>query len=140
MPTSYVYVFVIDSAGNGTLVFPRAKDNGVVNHLPAPQMVDGRLAVPTEIPTSNLLIAAPFGVDSYMLLNTASALGNPEVLNFSGPGASRGTRGTSDDPLERLLGGLGEGSRGVRIPTPTDWSIQRTFIRSVPKVTAPERR
>jgi len=92
--------------------------------------LDGRLTLPAEIPISpTLTIGDPFGVDSYMLLTTATALGNPDVLTFDGPG---GTRGAADGPLERLLGGLGE-SRGIRIPTPADWSIQRTFIRSIPK-------
>lgn len=130
VPKSFVYVFVIDSRGSGQLVFPAREDNGVVNHLPDTQMVDGRLTLPAEIPISpTLTIGDPFGVDSYMLLTTATALGNPDVLTFDGPG---GTRGAADGPLERLLGGLGE-SRGIRIPTPADWSIQRTFIRSIPK-------
>ncbi len=130
VPKSFVYVFVIDSSGSGALVFPRLEDNGVVNHLPAAQMGEGKLTLPREIPISTTLtIGAPFGVDSYMLLTTATALGNPDVLNFSGPGGSRGAGGGA---LETLLGGLGE-SRGVRIPTPSDWSIQRTFIHSVPK-------
>ncbi len=124
IPRSFVYVFVIDSDGSGQLVFPSREDNGVVNHLPG-------LTLPAEFPISTkLTIDAPFGVDSYMLLTTATALGNPEILNFSGPG---GTRGAGGGPLERLLGGVGEGSRGVKIPTPSDWSIQRTFIRSIPK-------
>ena len=130
VPKSFVYVFVIDSSGSGVLVFPRLEDNGVVNHLPAAQMGESKLTLPREIPISTTVtIGAPFGVDSYMLLTTATALGNPDVLNFSGPGGARGAGGGA---LETLLGGLGE-SRGVRIPTPSDWSVQRTFVHSVPK-------
>jgi hypothetical protein len=135
MPVSFVYVFVIDSEGRGQLIFPKLRDNGVVNRLPAAMGAEGMVSLPAEIPVSDLLtIDAPFGVDSYLLLTTAGALGNPDVLNFEGPGASRGARGLGDnDALSHLLGGLGEGSRGVRIPAPTDWSIQRTFIRSIAK-------
>ena len=131
VPTSFVYVFVIDSSGSGVLVFPTLADNGVVNHLPAAQMGESKLTLSEgDSISTKLTIGPPFGVDSYMLLTTATALGNPDVLNFSGPG---GTRGAGNGALEGLLGGLGEGSRGVRIPTPSDWSIQRVFIHSVPK-------
>jgi hypothetical protein len=130
VPKSFVYVFVIDSSGTGVLVFPARENNGVVNHLPAAQIADGRLPAEIPIPTQ-LKIGDPFGVDSYMLLTTATALGNPDVLNFEGPGGTRG--GAGDGPLERLLGGLGSRSRGIRIPAPADWSIERTFIRSIPK-------
>ena len=133
-PTSFVYVFVIDSSGSGRCwCFRRAgRQTGAANHLPAaPDRPRQAHAPRAEIPISTkLTIGPPFGVDSYMLLTTATALGNPDVLNFSGPG---GTRGAGNGALEGLLGGLGEGSRGVRIPTPSDWSIQRVFIHSVPK-------
>ena len=130
VPKSFVYVFVIDNDGSGTLIFPRPEDNGVLNHLPAGQMGAATLTLPPEIPISQTLtITEPFGVDSYMLLTTATALSDPKVLTFDGPG---GSRGVGNGGLEDLLGGLGE-SRGVRIPTPSDWSIQRSFIRSVAK-------
>ncbi len=129
VPRSFVYVFVIDSTGTGQLVFPRIEDNGLTNHLPQGQLGAAQLVLPEEIPVGpKFAIGSPFGVDSYMILTTATALGDPKVLNFEGPGGARG----AGDPLDQLLGGLGE-SRGIRIPTPSDWSVQRTFIHSVPK-------
>ncbi|HWC96596.1 MAG TPA: caspase family protein [Candidatus Sulfopaludibacter sp.] len=129
LPASFVYMFVIDSQGRGQLVFPRLADNGVTNRLPIALATDGKISLKDEIPIyRGLEVDAPYGVDSYTLLTTAAALANPDVLNFDGVGASRGLGG---DALSQLLDGVG--SRGIHMPAPTDWSIERTFIHSVAK-------
>jgi hypothetical protein len=134
VPASFVYMFVIDSGGQGTLVFPRPADNGLTNRLPIGVSAGGPVSLPEEIKIfSGLEVGPPFGVDSYTLLTTATALANPDVLNFEGVGATRAAgRGPGDD-LSNLLDSVGAGSRGILKPAPTDWAIERTFIRSIQK-------
>ncbi|HUR79317.1 MAG TPA: hypothetical protein VM733_01030, partial [Thermoanaerobaculia bacterium] len=67
----YVYAFVIDSSGAGTLLFPR--DGSVENDVSgaAPELVQFE-------------VAPPYGVDTYILLITDEPLPNPWVLTWEG--------------------------------------------------------
>ncbi|HXW68706.1 MAG TPA: hypothetical protein VEJ88_03780, partial [Dissulfurispiraceae bacterium] len=77
------------------------------------------------------------GVETYILLASEETIPDPEVLEFEGvktrgtrsPGASRG----DDTPLAKLLHGIGSATRGQKPPAPTNWSIQRVTVKSMPK-------
>jgi hypothetical protein len=66
----YVYVFVIDSHGTGTLLFPR--DGSVENRLTAARELVG------------FEVGPPYGMDTYVLLTTEEPLPNPWVLSWEG--------------------------------------------------------
>ena len=124
----YVYVFTIDSSGRSQLLFPPPNSGNVENHLPA--AVDEQGRAPQQIslgPAQLFKIAPPFGIDTYVMLTSAIALADATVLE----GGAVQTRGAVD-PLTRLLGQASAGKRGSGITTPTDWSIERLSVRSVP--------
>ncbi|MBI2566849.1 MAG: caspase family protein [Candidatus Schekmanbacteria bacterium] len=127
----WVYVFVIDSFGGATLLFPPAGRGNVENYLP--YAVDG--PPPQDIPLGPPVafqIGPPFGLDTYLLLSSEEALPNPDVLAFAGirtRGAAAGAEGT---PLQRLLFDVGGATRGVHPAVPLSWSLERISLRSVP--------
>jgi len=130
VPRQRVYVFVIDSDGTGTSLFPGAQGN-VENVFPPDQTPP-----PAEIPLSSrdydLEIADPLGTDVYFMIVSADVI-DPMVLSFEGVrGGPEGKRGGS---LSRLLFGIGSGrSRGSdQPPAPSQWSIEKRVIRSVAK-------
>ena len=67
----FVYAFVIDSDGAGTLLFPR--DGSVENDVKS-----------DEPELAKFLVAPPYGVDTYILLITDEPLPNPWVLTWEG--------------------------------------------------------
>ena len=124
----FVYVFAVDSDGRSQLLFPASTAGGVENRLPA----RGPGELPKEIKLQSFKVTEPFGVDTFLMLTSATALADPSVLEgeaVRGRAASRGV----DDPLTRLLAQTGSGTRGIMTPTPTDWSFERLSIQSVPK-------
>lgn len=129
----YVYVFALDGAGRTTLLFPSLSGGTVENRLP-PGLAQGA-SLPKQIalgPAALFGIGPPFGTDTYVMVTSETALPDPSVLEGDAV-ASRGLERTSPDPLSRLLGAASIGQRGLRVTTPTDWSIERLIIRSVPK-------
>ncbi len=125
----YVYVFVIDSYGKGTLLFPLTELLNSENYFPVQKN-----SLPSEINLGNgglFDITPPFGVDTYILLTTAEPVSNPEVLSFSGVrgGEVKGQL----SPLEKLLAGVGLRKRGDPPVTHTNWSIERLSIQSKSK-------
>jgi hypothetical protein len=127
----YVYVFVLDSYGSGTLLFPRASAGNVENRVP--YEVSGNVGFPQEIPLGPkrlFEVGPPFGVDTYVMLSTVQPIPDPSVLQFSGV-RTRGNSSPSASPLGRLLEGIGSPTRGVTAEAPVDWSIQRLSLRSV---------
>lgn len=121
----YVYVFVIDSYGRSTLLFPRGTgsvENRLPLSLPAPR--DIRLGQ-----ASAFEVAAPYGVDTYFLLTTDEALPNPWILEWDGV---RTRAPESPTPLEQLLLLTGATSRAGLLATPTTWSLERFVYESVP--------
>ncbi len=67
----FVYAFVIDSAGAGTLLFPR--DGSVENDVTG-----------AEPELAKFAVGPPYGVDTYVLLITDEPLPNPWVLTWEG--------------------------------------------------------
>jgi hypothetical protein len=122
----YVYVFVIDSAGTSTLLFPRSTGS-VESRFPLPP---GQ-AAPPEIPlgiTGTFDISPPYGVDTYFLLTTDEPLPNRWILEWNGVRSGAGPQSA----LEELLMLTATGSRSPRRATPSSWSIERFFFESVP--------
>jgi hypothetical protein len=115
----HVYVFAIDSYGQSALLFPVS--GSVENHLP--------LANDAVIPLqAKLEVAPPYGVDTYILLATDEPLSNPWILQWEGVRAPAVVPTTA---LEHLIALTGSAARGVRVVTPTTWSIERIVIESV---------
>jgi hypothetical protein len=132
----YVYAFVIDSNGRGTLLFPSSESGSVENLLPiTPTPAQPLRERQEEIPlggTRPFVVAEPYGIDTYFLLSTGEPLPNLADLDWSGV---RGPRGpTKKSPLEELLSQTLAGRRGADEPlrTPPDWSIDKVVFESVP--------
>ena len=78
-------------------------------------------------------VGEPYGIDTYILLTTEQPILNPEIFEFDGArskGSARG--GRSGDPLTQLLSDVGAGTRGPIRPVPSEWSLERLTLRSVP--------
>ncbi len=133
----WVYIFVIDHFGNGSLLFPAPQHGNEGNHLPYAQVgdqpkFDALIPVSGEKTEFDFNITTPFGVDSYFLLTSREPLDNPDVLQFEGVRTRGGSRGAGS-PLMSLLSDMSEGSRGAsRAQLPGTWSIERVSFRSVP--------
>jgi hypothetical protein len=130
VPTRRVYVFVLDSFGKATLVFPHGN---LDNEFPSP---DAAGTPPETIMLTNadqdLTIAEPYGVDHYFLLSSANPIDNPQaVLNFEGA-RTRGGDPQGSDPLARLLHNTATGTRGEVARIPVNWSIERLSLVSLP--------
>jgi len=125
----FVYVFAIDSAGSSTLLFPAGAAGAVENRLPLAVSDNGEL--PKEIRLAGFTVAAPFGVDTFMLLTSATQLADPTVLEGEAVRRVESTRGSSD-PLTQLLAQQRSTRRGAATMTPPTWSLERLSIVSVP--------
>lgn len=126
----FVYVFAIDSHGRSTLLFPASGAGAVENRLPVAVNEDGSL--PKEIPLRSFTVAPPFGVDTFMMLTSATQLPNPSVLEGDPVRTRSAGPPAADDPLSRLLRRTSTATRGVDAPVPADWSFERLTIQSVP--------
>jgi len=116
-----VYVFVVDSFGEGTLVFGTSVDNEF------PRKDSRKLPDEIDLNTS-VDITTPWGIDNYFLLTSVQPIDNPEaVFNFKGVR----TRGVGPGgPLEKLIESHAAGTRGALSGVPTNWSIERQAFRS----------
>ena len=123
----FVYVFVIDSKGQSQLLFPESYAGGVENRLP--RSLVG--ALPREIRIRNFTVDQPYGVDTFLMLTSATPLADPSVLEGEAVRRSGLTSGTQD-PLTRLLAQTGSTTRRVQTSTPTEWSLDRLIVQSVP--------
>jgi hypothetical protein len=127
----YVYIVAFDSSGKSVLLFPSANAGAGENYLP-PKGDTGRPpAEAMRVGRDRYIIGAPFGVDTYVMLATASALADPTVLEGEAV-RRRGVGAGSGDALTRLLSQTGSATRGLHPATPTDWTIERLTIESVP--------
>jgi hypothetical protein len=117
-----VYVFVVDSYGKGTLVFPAGN---LDNEFPRKDIDK----LPDEIDlNAQVDITSPWGTDNYFLMTSVQPIDNPEAV-FSFEGAR--TRGLgSGGPLEKLIQSHELGTRGALSGVPTNWSIERISFRS----------
>lgn len=123
VPSRYFYVFILDSFGKSTLLYPRGGSN-IRNHLPIVERESS--FAPEELELMEFAIGKPYGVDSYFLLTSLEAI-DPMVLDFQGV-RREVTRGQMSG-LGSLLYSIGSRSRGVR-SVPSDWSIKRMTILS----------
>jgi len=124
----YVYIFVIDSYGQSTLLFPSG--GSVENHFPLPAAAGQAPYPPSEIPlggASNFEVTPPYGVDTYYLLATDEPLPNPWILEWNGVRAAPQTF----TPFEELLIVTTSGRRPAALVTPNNWSLQRIVYESV---------
>ncbi|MBI4640712.1 MAG: polysaccharide deacetylase family protein, partial [Candidatus Tectomicrobia bacterium] len=123
----YVYVFSIDSKGHSKLLFPSIFQGNVENRVPY-----SIAQLPAEIilgSKESFEIAPPLGIDTYILLTSEEPIPNPQVLEFEG--VRRGNLPQGDgSPLQRLLEQIGWESRGQKLRTPLNWSIQRLSFES----------
>jgi caspase domain-containing protein len=122
-----VYVFGIDTDGNGVLLFPVSN---VLNRVPYAPTENG--SWPTEIrlgQDSLFPIVTPFGLDTYILL-TSDEVVPTEALAWEGV-RSRGPEGGS--PLSTLLFSASSATRAPTPPVPVTWSIQHLPVLSAPK-------
>ena len=128
----YVYVFAIDSAGASTLLFPSADaGGGGENRFPVRDDDGTTGGGPIQLGSRKLFsVTAPFGVDTYLMLSTATPLADPMVLQGEAIRSRSAGRGASD-ALTQLLSGVGVSTRGARPSTATDWMIERLTIESV---------
>ncbi len=125
-----VYIFVIDSDGNGVPVFPNLDMGDVENVHPTPaETHDG---VPTEIklgPTDLFTVGKPFGTDTYFMLTTAPQ-DSINLASLAWEGV-RGSQRGAESPLDQLLSSVG--TRSPRPATPASWSITKLAIHSQPE-------
>ncbi len=128
----YAYVFAIDSHGEMKPVFPIWNNEG--NYLPATDTPGAKPDSLIVLGQSAIVVSEPYGIDAYFLLTTATPLPDLNVLR-SRPVRTRGApdRGEPQDPLSKLLAGVSSGTRGMKTPTPVDWSLQRLLVRSAPR-------
>jgi hypothetical protein len=125
----YVYVFSINSSGEGILLFPPHRRRNSENYFPAVEEFQREIELSDK---ALFMIGAPFGMDTYFLLTSEEPITNPEVFDFKGV-RGKPTPGKNYTPLEKLLYGLGSSYRGRPPTTYTNWSIQRLPILSIPQ-------
>jgi Caspase domain len=134
----WVYVFVLDHDGKSQRIFPGQNRGNEGNRLPYTQVhdkVDFQPLIPLsgDSADDDFSIGSPFGVDTYFLLTSDSAIDNPEIFNFEGARTETATRGVSD-PLSDLLSSNGSMTRGINLKSvPALWSIEFWTHRSVSK-------
>jgi hypothetical protein len=124
-----VYIFVIDSDGNGVPVFPSLDTGDVANVHPTP--LESRDGIPAEIklgPVELFTVGKPFGTDTYFMLTT----GPQDSINLASLGweGVRGEQRGAESPLDQLLSSVG--TRSPRPVTPSTWSITKMAVHSQP--------
>jgi hypothetical protein len=128
----YVYVFNIDSFGNGTLLFPSASGGNVENRVPYESATAEGFRSEIKLGKSRVFeVGPPFGMDTYILLSTVQPIPDPTVLQFRGVRRRGGSSG-GESSLARLLASVGSPRRGSPVEEPSDWSIDRLSVRSLP--------
>jgi hypothetical protein len=122
-----VYVFVVDSSGKGQLLFGENLDN----LFPRPGQAIAEDLVALTGADADLTVGAPYGVDSYFLLTSATPIDSPEdIFNFAGV-RTRGSELPVLNPLTRLLQNTASGRRGGVSGIPVNWSIEHLSLVSV---------
>ncbi len=122
VPSRYVYVFVVDANGRGTLIFPRL--GSVDNRFPA--AVSKGPMIPLG-PAARFEVGPPLGIDTYILLTTSEPIADPWLLEWDGVG----TRSAPETALGRFLANTAAGSRGRVGAIRTQWSIEQLIVESI---------
>ncbi|WP_446743012.1 caspase family protein [Silvibacterium acidisoli] len=125
----YVYVFLIDSAGDATCLFPDPNNGNVGNLLPRTDPPEPRI-VATRNPF-DLEIGEPAGTDNYFIIASADPL-DPGAFQWTGVRHTENRRGQS--ALDLLFSSVTDGTRGGSgaPKVPANWSIQSFSVRSTP--------
>jgi hypothetical protein len=125
-----VYVFVIDSDGNGVPLFPSVAHGDVQNIFPRPDQTANGLPEQIVLGKPDLFkVTPPYGTDTYFLLTTQPQ-DSINLMSLRWSGVRGATRGAGS-PLDRLLSSVG--TRGASSEVPTDWSLERIAIQSMEK-------
>jgi hypothetical protein len=121
----WVYVLDIDCQGTGSLLYPLDYSE---NQFPSDADSGQQIILPGA---KTLRIGSPYGLDTLILLSTAQPLPDPYALEFEGVGngASRGV----ESPLAKLLSDTSKGMRGPHPEVTTDWGLDLSTLRSIPK-------
>lgn len=133
VPSRWVYVLVVDSDGRVQPLFPTDGLGG--NRLPLDSA--GARVAPAELtlPRDALItIGAPYGIDTFVLLATATPI-DPDVLSVDpARGQQRGAAPAVGDPLSRLLARVGRRRGAGTDELPAAWSVQRVMLLSEPEI------
>jgi hypothetical protein len=124
----YVYAFTIDSNGKSDLLYPNS--GSVENRFPLSATPSTIVPdPPMEIPLrhSAFDVSPPYGIDTYFLLTTDEPLPDPWIFKWGGVRSAR-----PQSPLELLIALTGTSTRGERVITPVNWSIEKVVHESVP--------
>jgi hypothetical protein len=123
----FAYVFVLDSYGNSTLLFPPLGQGNVENTVPYKISRNPE----KQFPLGDVFqIGPPYGLDTYVLLTSKEPIDSPDTVLDAQGVRTRGAAETSG--LGSLLTGIGGATRGARRATPTSWSIERLSFVSKP--------
>ncbi len=128
LQSRFVYLFALDGAGRGTLLYPALTSGSVENRLKLTGEIAPEVRLPTAARAYLFEVAPPFGADTFFLLTTEEPLPDPTILNFDGVRTRRAPAGLT--PLARLLFRLGETTRGDDGALPATWSIERLTVPS----------
>lgn len=122
----WIYVLGIDSYGEVSLFYP---SSGNVENR-EPEVID---ALPSEIVLGNkklFKIGKPFGPDTYILLTSNDQIPSPETLESTGVKTRSSSKGNA---LTDLFSNIGSTTRAGDKIVPTDWSLKRINVLSIPK-------
>jgi hypothetical protein len=127
-----VYVFVIDSDGNGIPLYPTVEMGDVENVFPSFADIDsGQLPVTKQLGPQKLFqIAPPYGTDTYILL-TVSPKDSIDLQTLKWTGVEQVQRRGAGGILDALFASIA--TRSPRPATPTSWSLERTAVISQPE-------
>ena len=125
----YVYVFIIDSDGQATCLFPEPADGNEKNRLPRGD-IPASLIEATRYPY-DLDIKPPAGRDNYFLVSSRDAL-DPGIFEWKGVHTQSSARRGTENGLEFLFSSMAEGRRGAGVshPVPVSWSVDSMTIQS----------
>ncbi|MEH0156079.1 caspase family protein [Limibacter armeniacum] len=132
----FVYVFVIDSHGGMSLVFPTANSGLGENGIKQMGLKDGFYIkeIPITGPT-DIGVVPPYGTDNLIMLTSDNPISDLSV--FQSVGVKHGTttaRGSSPvklSALEKLLQSRSKSTRSKPERTPNTWSIEHVHFTSV---------
>jgi hypothetical protein len=126
----YVYVFLIDSAGNATCFFPDPKNGNDQNLLPRDETRSPWIELTRN--EHDIEVSEPAGTDNYFLIASEQPL-DPGIFQWTGVRRRELSRGKGT-PLEFLFTSAGESTRGAQAAhsVPATWSIESVSVRSGP--------
>ncbi len=136
LPDRFIYVFSVDHFGKGTLLFPPLGEGNAGNRFPKRKDNQREAAPEIAITESDydFEISEPYGVDTFIMLNSAQPIEDPQIFEFDGVRSKGSTRGVGyTDVLTQLLSEVGTStSRAVtRNPAvPTTWGIEQIPVLS----------